>query len=367
MKQRIIYVIDSTDFHAIDWYRMVKKICKTCEVMIATDTLAVNKSDNIINNDDKILKLLLIQKYLTSKKTVFSNIYRNIIKLLALPVQILQLRRLKKKYPNSIFHAHSMYYIFLCWAARIKAIATPMGSDVLVRPDESKIYKFFTSLSLNYADKITVDSQSLVNKIIRLTGKDSYLIQNGINTSEILSYRNKGLIRKNISSIRGFYPNYQITEILNSRNLANKKYAINFIYPFFELKYKNEIKEKFIKDDLDLGRLSKNDLYKNLWMTNLAISVPISDSSPRTVYEAIFCGCVVAVTKSEWINSLPSCMKKRIIEIDINDKYWFTDALEKSNHIIKNEYFPSEEAINKFDEEISMRNLCKNIYNLNLE
>ena len=37
----------------------------------------------------------------------------------------------KKKYPNSIFHAHSMYYIFLCWAARIKAIATPMGSDVL--------------------------------------------------------------------------------------------------------------------------------------------------------------------------------------------------------------------------------------------
>lgn len=367
MKQRIIYVIDSTDFHAIDWYRTVKKICKNCDVMIATDILASNESDKIINNDDKILKLLLIQKYLISKKTVFSNLHRNFIKLLALPIQILQLRRLEKKYPNSIFHAHSMYYIFLCWAARIKAIGTPMGSDVLVKPDKSKIYKFFTALSLSYAYKITVDSERLVNKVFKLSGKKSYLIQNGINTSEILSYRNKNLIRKNISSIRGFYPNYQIMKILESRNLSDKKYGINFIYPFFELNYKNEIKEKFIKDDMDLGRLSKNDLYENLWMTNLAISVPVSDSSPRTVYEAIFCGCVVAVTKSEWINSLPSCMKERIIEIDINDKNWFINALKKSKNTINKEYFPSEEAINKFDEEISMRNLCKNIYNLDLE
>ncbi len=367
MKQRIIYVIDSTDFHAIDWYRMVKKICKNCEVMIATDKLASSESEKIINNDDKILKLLLIQKYLINKKTMFSNLYRNFIKLFVLPIQIIQLRRLEKKYPNSIFHAHSMYYIFLCWAARIKAIATPMGSDVLVKPDRSIIYKYFTCLSLKYAYKITVDSKRLVDKVFKLTGKKSYLIQNGINTSEILSYRNKNLIRKNISSIRGFYPNYQILKILESRNLSDKKYPINFIYPFFELKYKNQIKEKFIKDDLDLGKLSKNDLYKNLWMTNLAISVPISDSSPRTVYEAIFCGCVVVVTKSGWINYLPKCMKERIIEIDINDKNWFIDALKKSNYLIKDEYFPSREAINKFDEEISMRNLCKNVYKLNLD
>lgn len=60
-------------------------------------------------------------------------------------------------------------------------------------------------------------------------------------------------------------------------------------------------------------------------------------------------------------------MKERIIEIDINDKNWFINALKKSKNTINKEYFPSEEAINKFDEEISMRNLCKNIYNLDLE
>jgi len=365
MKKKIIYVIDSTDFHAIDWYRTVKKICKrSCDIMIATDILASNKSDNLINKEDKILELFLIEKYFIKKKTVFSNIFRNIIKIIALPIQVLQLRSLNKKHPNTIFHAHSMYYIFLCWAARIKAIATPMGSDVLVRPDESKIYKFFTSLSLKYANKITVDSERLANKIIMLTGRKSFLIQNGINTSEILLYRNKKFKRNNISSIRGFYPNYQINEIVESRNLSGKKFVINFIYPFYESKYMNKVKTKFIYDDNDLGRLTKENLYKNLFMTKLAISIPISDSSPRTVYEAIFCGCIVAVSNLDWINSLTECMKERIIKINLDDKNWFINALEKSKVILSKEYSPSQEAIDKFDEEISMKNLCKNIYKL---
>ena len=255
-----------------------------------------------------------------------------------------------------------MYYIFLCWAARIKAVATPMGSDVLVRPDESKIYRFFTRLSLNYADKITVDSKKLVDKIIDLTGRKSFLIQNGINTSEILSYKNKKFQRKNISSIRGFYPNYQINEIVEARNLSTKKIPINFIYPFYELKYLQRVRNKFILDDNDFGRLTKEDLYKNLYMTQLAISIPISDSSPRTVYEAIFCGCVIAVTNLDWTNSLTTCMKKRIIKINFEDRNWFTNAIEKARLILKEEYIPSQQAINKFDEYISMKNLCKNIY-----
>ena len=84
-----------------------------------------------------------------------------------------------------------MYYIFLCWLSRIKYIATPMGSDVLVRPKESNLYKFFTSKSLSNADKITVDSKSLFNEVLSLSNKKSIIIQNGIDTKELLKFNKK--------------------------------------------------------------------------------------------------------------------------------------------------------------------------------
>tara|TARA_Y100000766_G_scaffold285409_1_gene308670 strand:+ start:27560 stop:28657 length:1098 start_codon:yes stop_codon:yes gene_type:complete len=359
---KIIYVIDSTDYHAMDWFHMVKKICSASDVFVVTDRIYSNDEEKLEKKDDKIISLFNVNRLLFFKNSKFSDFVRNVVKILILPIQIFQLKKIKHKNPDGIFHAHSMYYIFLCWAAGVKAIGTPMGSDVLVRPDQSKIYKFFTVKSLKYADIITVDSISLVNKIFNLTTKKAYLIQNGVNTSEIFSFKKKKLKRKNISSIRGLYPNYQIEKIMNSRFNSDKKKSIDFIYPFYEKNYKSEILNQFCNDDRNLGRLSKENLFKNLCMTTLAISIPFSDSSPRTVYEAIFCGCVVAVTKLEWINSLTDCMKERIIVVDPDDVNWFKDSLEKSKAILKKEYIPSQDAIDKFDEEISMKNLCKNIY-----
>ena len=84
--------------------------------------------------------------------------------------------------------------------------------------------------------------------------------------------------------------------------------------------------------DKDLGRIEKKiDLYKILNSTILAISIPESDSSPRSVYEAIFCGCAIATTYNQWIKSLPKCMKNRIIIVDLDNQDWLKVALKRLN------------------------------------
>ena len=70
---------------------------------------------------------------------------------------------------------------------------------------------------------------------------------------------------------------------------------IQFIYPFYDQTYKNDLKNFFIKEDEDISRLNKNELYQTLFKTKLVISIPYNDSSPRSVFESVFCGCIVAI------------------------------------------------------------------------
>jgi len=90
--------------------------------------------------------------------------------------------------------------------------------------------------------------------------------------------------------------------------------SLTFFFPFSEEGYVNKINSLLKQDDKILGRLpEKRDVYRLLSKSKLVISIPLSDSSPRSVYESIFCGCAVAVTYNPWIDNLPSCMKKKAL------------------------------------------------------
>jgi hypothetical protein len=102
-----------------------------------------------------------------------------------------------------------------------------------------------------------------------------------------------------------------------------------------------------------LGRLERMDMYALFTSSKLAISIPYSDSSPKTVYEAIFCGCAVAIVYHPYYDDLPECIKSRIILVDINDNAWFDKAVRKSEEIIKIPFVASQEAIEMFDKYIS--------------
>lgn len=357
----ICFVASARDYHAIDWYRAVKNLCLDRRVFIATDLIESEGVEKLVDERDEVFHLFDLDRWLLDRQSKFASIWRNIIKVITVPLLAFRLNKLSKR-GDAIFHAHSMYYIFLCWLARVEFIATPMGSDVLVRPDKSELYRLFTIYSLRAAAAITVDSNALQEKIRLLCGKDSHIIQNGIDANGTQIYRESDKRRTRIISIRGVDPNYRITELLQARNSTGNEIRFDFIYPFHEEGYFNSVRKLMKGGDRDHGRVSKEVMYQMLGEALAVFSIPISDSSPRSVYEAIFCGASVVVSYGKWVELLPDCMRARVIVVDVSRRHWFDDALRAAHQVCSTPFIPSQAALELFDENEAMKMVCRKFY-----
>ncbi|WP_148896116.1 glycosyltransferase family protein [Geothermobacter ehrlichii] len=361
-EKEIIIVGNARSYHAIDWYRTIKNICNNKNVLLATDLIDSESYLKIVREDDRLIDLYNIDWLLFDRQTSAGNLWRNFIKFIFIPIQVVKINDIRKKYPKAIYHAHSMYYMLLCWLARIKFIGTPLGSEVLVRSDKSSVYRYFAIKSLMAASHILVDSENLKNKIYDLCGKKAIVIQNGIDVSAIKGLQTKNTKRSKVLSIRAIVPLYRIEAILEARDASKMKPSISFIYPFWADDYKRIIMSKLDPGDSDLGRLSRGQMYELLTSTALAISIPKSDSSPRSVYEAIFCGCCVAVTYNPWIENLPSCMRSRLYVVDIEDEEWLDKAYDFALSITKKPFKPSQMALDLFDQKKTMKKVVETFY-----
>jgi hypothetical protein len=359
----ICFVASGRDYHAIDWYRTVKKLCHGRRVLIATELIESEGVERLINGQDEVIKLFNLDPWLLNRQSKFANIWRNLVKSLTIPLVAYRLNKLSKNF-DAIFHAHSMYYIFICWVARIEFIGTPMGSDVLVRPDKSMIYRIFTIFSLRGATVLTVDSIALKEKILMLCGRESLIIQNGIDSEGTQKYRESRKNRTKIVSIRGIDSNYRVLELVQARNLSNHPIDFDFIYPYHEKNYLNSIRKLMRNQDIDHGRVSKEVMYEIFENSFAIFSIPVSDSSPRSVYEAIFCGACAVVSYGKWVELLPVCMRSRIIIVDINQLNWFGNALQEAREICNSPFIPSMDALELFDETRALKNACQKLYSV---
>ena len=82
----------------------------------------------------------------------------------------------------------------------------------------------------------------------------------------------------------------------------------------------------------------------------LVVSVPRSDSSPRSVYESIFAGAAVAVADNAYIAALPACMRARLLVVDPTDPSWLDSALAAARELTAIPYTPTEDALDRFDQ-----------------
>ncbi|MDB4324988.1 glycosyltransferase family 4 protein [Flavobacteriaceae bacterium] len=355
-QKKIVFLCGARDFHAMDWYRSAEERLPNKKLCILTDLIAGEGFQKLISEKDNIYFLIILDKFLFNRQSNIGNLWRNILKLLVLPIQIILLKRFDKKNPNSIYYAHSMYYLWLAAAANVKFIGTPQGSDVLIKPFKSRFFKTLSIWAMKSAKHVTVDSEMMRDKVFEISRVEAKIIQNGIDIRAIegflSSILNKEVVRNRVVSIRGFSPLYRIEQFLIARSKESnpEDFPISLIYPFYENEYKQKAQKYLTTTDEDLGRVNKNQMYELLFESKLVISIPSSDSSPRSVYESIFCGCAVAITHHPYYDILPICMKERIILINIDNKNWFTDAIEKADTIINSKFSPSEEALDIFDQ-----------------
>lgn len=361
--KKIAFLCGARDFHAMDWYNSAKQINPNIQIPIITDLIGGEGFSKITKEEDSIYKLIILDKFLFKKQSSIGDKWRNVLKLILLPIQAVLLRIYSKKINNSVFFAHGMYYLVLARLANVEYVGTPQGSEILIRPFKSCFYRYFAIYGLSGAKYLTVDSIQMQEGIKKLTQKSAIIIQNGIDLESILDVPKVTVKRKNILSIRGYTKLYRIDEILKSRNLSTVKTPLIFLFPFYDNFYLQQCNKMCNINDSMIGRLPRLEMYQILMDTKLVISIPMSDSSPRSVYEAIFCGCIVGITYNPYYDILPECMKNRIIIIDLNDPYWFKKTLDEANIRIINSYVPSDNALEMFDQLKSY----KRIQNLLLE
>lgn len=361
---RVAYLAGATDFHAMDWIKSCLKVNPEKRVYLLTDLIGSQGLDFLIDDRLSVIKLVVIDKLLLKNESFIAHKLRNFIKFLLLPIQALLVYRFSKKYPNLIFHAHSMYYLVVARMAGVKYIGTPVGSDILLKPFTSKFFYFFANYGIKNAIHITVDSNAMLELLISKFDfrKSVSVIQNGIDYETISNCRFDKIKDSGVNyiySIRGLAPIYQIEKLFLARNQTIPQIPIFFSYPFSEIDYVEKIKELYSPNDIDLGKIGKIELYNKMNQSLLVVSIPYSDSSPRSVYEAIFCGAIVAVTKSKYLEQLPICMLDRLILIDLNDTNWLSDACNKAFKLRSIPFEPSEEAILMFDQYNSYKTLEK--------
>jgi len=361
--KNIVIVGGARDYHVVDWYRSVKKsVGENRKVVLLTDLTGGEGFENIIDESIEVKKLFIIDRLLFKKQSRTGDIWRNIIKLILIPLQAFLLKKYFKKNPDSVFHGQPMYYMFLCMIAGVEYCGTPQGSEILVRPNRSRLYKIFAKKALQNAKTVSVDSENMKKGIKEISGVEAVIVQNGIEIEKIGKYSHNSIKREKITSIRAFTSLYRISEIIKQRNDSAPALPINFIYPFYDENYRLKLREMLRPFDVEHGRLKKDEMFKLLSETLLTISIPESDSSPRSVYEAIFSGSFVATVKNGWIDALPECMKERLFIVDIEDDSWLNKALDFAQKNAQRKFVPSEKAVDLFDQYRSVGKAIEMLY-----
>lgn len=344
-------------FHTIDWFRSCQQLTDI-EPIFITDNLDGEGYLRLLRSQDDVRNLVLIDSVLFKRPTRWGHVWRNLVKLVLVPLQVMRLRKNLHRVLNPFIFAHSSYYAFIASFCNVRYSFTPQGSEVLVRPFTSNLYRYFLLRSVRHAAFTTVDSNVMADRLEELSGLRPHIIQNGIDVAGIgcrTDESNVDAERNLVTSIRGFDSNYRIVDILQARNSQVSCQDLNFCFPFVEGGYERKISRLIRDKDVLHGRLPKTEMYALLKRSVCVISIPKSDSSPRSVYEAIFCGAAVICTKAQYIDDLPSCMRRRIIVVNINDPRWLSDGIVAARQIVSEDYFPSSAAIDCFDQISSMK------------
>lgn len=370
MSSKIIFVGDGRSYHVVDWYKAVKEITEKkgniCTELISD--LYQSEGNKRLIDTPASPALVVIDKFLFKKQSFVGSIFRNLLKFFLAPIQAWKLRKFLSikysDYDKVILHAHSFYYILICALSGCEFIATPMGSDYLVRPDRNIIYSLLSNYAIRNAKYITVDSIELFEKFKRLGLDNVFIIQNGIDVDEILNFNSKKTGESYILSFRSVDPLYNTKELVESRNDSEIDYSIKFIYPMLEEHYFKSVLKLSKNTDQFIGRVGKDEMYSLFKNAYCAVSIPSSDASPRSVYEAIFCGTIVIVKRLDWTKVLSENMLKRIVFVEDFRKEWLKNAINEVVNKVNEKFEPTVEDIEMFDRLKQMNYLIRTVYKL---
>ena len=371
----ILFVASSSDWHIDLW---VKYFTKSHNVYLFSDQERhLNKQQfnnvTIIEYEGYLGKLLNYFK-------INSHSFFQINKFISSRYFASAIDSTIKKFDIDIVHAHSLYYGYLSSYIRseVPIVFTPMGSDVIIHAQKSFIYRYMAKKAFKRAYIVTGDS-FLLQKCGYQVGASrtrNYVIQNGVDSSVFFPKPNQLKSTYKVAfnetllfSPRAIVPLYNIDIIIEAIfELKKCGYRVKCMFAFaFGNEYSNLLKNKIKALELDndiiwLGFLSYKEMAAHYNAADIVLSVPSSDSSPKSVYEAMFCKKPVIVSDLEWSYELLAnsrCLKR----VKVSDSFHLSetikdliDSSEKRNEMSLNAL---NQASKEFDYEKNMKKMEK--------
>lgn len=371
---KILFIADMYSWHTSLW---LKYFSENHEVYLLSDERTYAKSQNYKN-----IKIIKHYGYLGKFINLFSissNFFRHLNKFLSTKIYVKLANKIIQNEKIDIVHAHSLYYGYIASKIdnkKIKIIFSPLGSDVMVDAFKKKFYKIMVNQVFSRINILTADSKIKLEACQSLGSNhiESHIIQYGVDSN---FFKNKpkneinsiNIDKKNfiLFSPRGLSSEYNIKGILKSLSLLKKdgiKFKCIFAFNYGEkildrhVKYANELD---ISDSLIwLGYVKYENMPDLYNLSDVVISFPIIDSSPKSVYEALFCKSTVIVSDLNWTNDF---LKNEVIRVESNNHiklyeklreiYFKKDLIKKE---IENNY---NRILDHYDYERNMKKIEK--------
>ena len=216
------------------------------------------------------------------------------------------------------------------------------GSDIIKDPINYPFLKPFYKVFWKYADRIIADSQLALNKAQPyMTDNINEIIEIGIDLSIFNPSVKKGLVRKKyhlnnrpiVFHSRSIKKLYNLGTIIKSILIVRERIPdVCFLFTG-DMDDLNKESKKFIESQdlhhniIFCGRLIHETEIKYFYAdANLVVSVPSSDSSPFSVYEAMATKTPVIVSELPWYKNkfIPG---KHLITVPVKDEIFLAKAI----------------------------------------
>lgn len=232
------------------------------------------------------------------------------------PIKIRQkLRSIKKLFVDfmpDVIHVHQVnrmgfWLVRLAKKMNIPVVVTAWGSDVLLMPQQNKLYYYLVKSTLSKAKIITADAQLMIDAMKKIAPNHKYVwLQYGIDPIE---GKQKGNI---IYSNRLHKPLYRIDKIVDlfaEFNKANPDWLLKIAATGSETDWlKQRVADYGIESKVQfVGWLSNEENRINYETAKIYISIPESDGTSVSLLEAMSAGCIPIVSdlpaNREWIDN----------------------------------------------------------------
>ena len=256
--------------------------------------------------------------------------------------------KITRKYQLDILHiisALNSFYLF--YSQALKNVLENEGSDVIKDPENYPLIKYYYKWFYKYADGIIQDSKLSQDASRQFCSNNNIqhneVIEIGVDFNIFNKNIIKGIARNRLNlkddpfifHSRSFSKIYNIDTIIKSLPLVKEKFInAKYVLTGVEVELDSEtlqfIKKEKLEDNIIFcGRLDHDTEIKYFYRdADVVISVPLSDSSPFSVYESMACGTPVIVSDLPWLKGkfIPN---KHLITVPVKDYNCLADNIIK--------------------------------------